>query len=493
MAITGYEGTDTIVNIPRVINGKEVKIILSFSDGVGEEKEKITKISIPNTVTEIRGHAFYGLENLTEVTIPSSITKIDTNTFEGCKSLTSIVIPNSIKEIGQYAFAYCTSLKSIVIPNSVEGIYYHAFFCCTSLQNVILSNSLTALGSETFHNCTSLKSITIPKKLDYLGDNSCGYYSNALSQVKKVPGFTIYGYYGTGAEAYAKANGFTFVGSKNSISDVAKINGIYDGAAVIYTGTEIKFPITVDSNLGSLKEGTDYKVTYTNNINAGTATITVTGINHYNGTIQKTFKIIPADLNAIVTLVTLSEDIFNYTGTEIRPIVTVVRYSDKKLLKEGSDYQVSYSDNINAGYATLSITGINNYKGTRRIGFLIKKASTSPTEQLTVVYEPTTIIKVPASVRAKVKKNKVTISWKKIKKTKKTKSLLAQIKGIEVQYSTDPSFPSATSVKVPLGKKKTKLVLKGLLPKTAYYVRVRYTDGAGGYSNWSKVKAFRTK
>ena len=107
--------------------------------------------------------------------------------------------------------------------------------------------------------------------------------------------------------------------------------------------------------------------------------------------------------------------------------------------------------------------------------------------------ERITIVTPPASVKAKAKKNKVTVSWKKIKKKKKTKALLAQIKSIEVQYSTDPSFPSATSVKVPLGKKKTKLVLKGLPPKTAYYVHVRYTDGAGGYSNWSKVKAFRTK
>ena len=117
----------------------------------------------------------------------------------------------------------------------------------------------------------------------------------------------------------------------------------------------------------------------------------------------------------------------------------------------------------------------------------------SGTTNQKIAKEPITISKAPASVKAKAKKNKVTVSWKKIKKSKKTKALLAQIRGIEVQYSEDPSFPSATSVKVPLGKKKTKLVLKRLPSKTTYYVRVRYTDGAGGYSNWSKVKAFRTK
>ena len=107
--------------------------------------------------------------------------------------------------------------------------------------------------------------------------------------------------------------------------------------------------------------------------------------------------------------------------------------------------------------------------------------------------ESVTIPKVPASVKAKAaKKGKVTVSWKKIKKTKKTKALLKQIKGIEVQLSTDPNF--ATDVRTKnLGKKKTKATFKKLQKKTVYYVRVRYTDGAGGVSNWSKVKKVKTK
>ena len=102
-----------------------------------------------------------------------------------------------------------------------------------------------------------------------------------------------------------------------------------------------------------------------------------------------------------------------------------------------------------------------------------------------------TIPKTPSSVKTKEKKNKVTVSWKKIKKTKKTKKLLAQIKGIEVQYSTDPVFGQDTITKS-VGKKKTKVVLS-LKKGMTYYFRVRYTDGAGGYSNWSGIKKARTK
>lgn len=107
--------------------------------------------------------------------------------------------------------------------------------------------------------------------------------------------------------------------------------------------------------------------------------------------------------------------------------------------------------------------------------------------------EPVTISKAPAKVKAKAaKKGKVTVSWKKIKKTKKTKALLKQIKSIEVQLSTDPSFTTDVQTKT-LGKKKTKATFKKLQKNTFYYVRVRYTDGVGGVSNWSATKKVKTK
>ena len=103
-----------------------------------------------------------------------------------------------------------------------------------------------------------------------------------------------------------------------------------------------------------------------------------------------------------------------------------------------------------------------------------------------------TIPKVPASFKAKAqKKGKVALSWKKIKKTKKTKAILKQIKGVEIQYSTDITFATDTVTKT-LGKNKVKATLK-LQKNTVYYVRARYIDGAGGVSNWSKVRKVKTK
>lgn len=113
-------------------------------------------------------------------------------------------------------------------------------------------------------------------------------------------------------------------------------------------------------------------------------------------------------------------------------------------------------------------------------------APTAPAEP------PITIAKAPASFKAKAqKKGKVALTWKKIKKTKKTKAILAQIKGIEVQYSTDPTFATNTITKN-LGKNKVKLNLK-LEKNTVYYFRARYTDGAGGVSKWSTQRKVKTK
>ena len=91
------------------------------------------------------------------------------------------------------------------------------------------------------------------------------------------------------------------------------------------------------------------------------------------------------------------------------------------------------------------------------------------------------------------KKNRVTVRWKKINKTGKTKALYNQIKSVQIQYSTDPFFPKEATITKTAKKTRTWRVIKSLKRKTVYYFRVRYADGSGGYSNWSKVMKARTK
>lgn len=104
--------------------------------------------------------------------------------------------------------------------------------------------------------------------------------------------------------------------------------------------------------------------------------------------------------------------------------------------------------------------------------------------------ETNTISKVPSSVKAKAKKNKVTVTWKKIKKAIKDKKLRKKIKGVHVQCATDKAFTDIV-VEGKVNANKTKMVLK-LQKKKTYFVRVRYV-GTDGVSKWTKAKRVKTK
>ena len=87
-------------------------------------------------VTSIGANAFHDCDRLTSITIPNSVTSIDYGAFYGCSGLTSITIPNSVTSIGGGAFENCTDLTSINIPNSVTSIGEQAFYGCSGLTSV---------------------------------------------------------------------------------------------------------------------------------------------------------------------------------------------------------------------------------------------------------------------------------------------------------------------------------------------------------------------
>lgn len=129
-----------------------------------------------------------------------------------------------------------------------------------------------------------------------------------------------------------------------------------------YTGAEIKpEPSVTDNNSRALTKGTDYTVEYSNNINAGTATVTVTGINGYSGTKSVNFEITPKSLNHVDIGVTLSPATFTYTGTTQRPTVTV-KDGTSKTLAENTDYTLVNDGGVANGTYTVTITGMGNYK-----------------------------------------------------------------------------------------------------------------------------------
>ncbi|MCD7882271.1 MAG: CAP domain-containing protein, partial [Lachnospiraceae bacterium] len=146
-----------------------------------------------------------------------------------------------------------------------------------------------------------------------------------------------------------------------------------DTSDYTYDGTEKKPVVTVAYGSTVLTEGTGYTLSYSNNVNAGTATVTITGMGYYTGSVDKTFTISPKDLEeSMVELDTANS--YTYDGTAKEASVTV---TDGAVLANGTDYSLSYSDNINAGTATVTITGIGNYTGSVAKSFTIDPANIS--------------------------------------------------------------------------------------------------------------------
>ncbi len=141
-------------------------------------------------------------------------------------------------------------------------------------------------------------------------------------------------------------------------------------SAVTYTGSAQTPTVTVKDGNTTLISGTDYTVAYSNNINAGTATVTVTGKGNYTGTKMATFTINAKNASNL-TISSIAAQ--TYTGLALTPAVTIM--NGAMTLTNGTDYTVSYSNNTNAGTATMTITGMGNYTGTKTANFTIEKAS----------------------------------------------------------------------------------------------------------------------
>ena len=114
--------------------------------------------------------------------------------------------------------------------------------------------------------------------------------------------------------------------------------------------------------------------------NAGSYPVTVKSLErNYTGSLTAYWKIVPRELkdNSSFDFI-LSPGSYTYDGTAKTPAVMVIDKglkSGQQTIKEGTDYTVSYRDNVNAGQGTVVITGQGNYTGTVEKSFTIQRAA----------------------------------------------------------------------------------------------------------------------
>lgn len=170
-----------------------------------------------------------------------------------------------------------------------------------------------------------------------------------------------------------------------------------------YDGTAKTPEVTVKDAATTLKLGTDYTVSYSDNVNAGNATVVVTGMKNYKNTVTATFAIGGTDLStakigtgndkAYGVEFDRDDKTYEYTGKEVKPAIKVVKYKAdetgnavlkennkpvvEKVLVENTDYTVDYNNNVEIGTdtATVTVTGKGGYSNTLSETFSIKTSA----------------------------------------------------------------------------------------------------------------------
>ena len=241
---------------------------------------------------------------------------------------------------------------------------------------------------------------------------------------------------------------------------ISKASVTLSTSTYAYDGKAKKPGVTVKLNGKTLKNSTDYTVSYSNNTKVGTATVKITGKGNYTGSVSKTFKIKNNFKKATVSGISNK----SYTGKNITQSITV-KYNGKTL-KNGTDYTVSYSSNKKIGTATVKIAGKGSYTGT-----ITKTFKINPAKQ--------EIQKLTAKSKA------FFVDW----------AQKGSATGYEIQYATNSKFTSAKKVTI-TNNKTDKTTISKLSGKKKYYVRVRsYTTvkGTKYYGAWSASKSVTTK
>lgn len=293
-------------------------------------------------------------------------------------------------------------------------------------------------------------------------DPTVSYMPSPTDILLSVP--TEPGYYGVieyiePNGVYGGASGVAYFQIKKA--DLNNLTYQMDTNPLVYNGSAQNPQFTIKNGSTVLKNGTDYTVTYNNNVNIGTATATITGIgDHYTGTIQKTFAI--TEKNVANLAVNLSAYSYIYTGKEKKPTVTVM--DGNKVLKKGTDYTVTYSGNKNPGTASVTVTGKGIYTGS-----VTKTFSIQP---------------IAVTMQAVAANKAATVSWSKsggstgyaIYMSTKKKGTYTQVKTVK---SSVKSFKQ-----------------KGLKKGKTYYFKVRaYKDTKQGrvYGVYSSIQSVKVK
>ena len=248
---------------------------------------------------------------------------------------------------------------------AVKGVDANGYTGTKEIQLVVLNSSQVLMSA--------VKVTGIQNKI-YTGDKvvpefTVKYGQETLEADKDYKVFCDSVEVGT-ATAVIKGIGEKYVGEKTV---TFKITGtvlkpanvqLENASNLYYTGNAIE-PVV---KISDAEQNRDFTVSYDKNVKAGTATVTVKGIGKYTGTVKKTFKIAPFDIQqnpeGKLSYQTAGMEIpYMKGGSKLKASDLKAVFNGKNLV-EGTDYTLVYSGNKKLGTATVKIKGKGNFKGT---------------------------------------------------------------------------------------------------------------------------------
>lgn len=175
VAIVGYRGEETQLEIPAMIDGKIVsrlgKNYVSGKDVYVEEGrvdeetaqkniqyyrvsglDYVTKLSFPNTVKTIGYCAFYKYQNLREIQL-NQVQIIRGRAFGETGLRGELILPDDVISVGNSAFRD-TEITSLELSSSLQSLGSTVFYQCKNLTGVLrIPVLLETIKKDTFHAC----------------------------------------------------------------------------------------------------------------------------------------------------------------------------------------------------------------------------------------------------------------------------------------------------------------------------------------------------
>ena len=416
--------------------------------------------------------------------------KTETQTIAktGHKSVTDKAIPATCTTDGKTEGSHCSVCGAVIKAQDTIKATGHKFGNWTTTKSATCTESGTQIRKCETCGATESKSLSakghtevvdkaIPATCTTDGKTEGSHCSVCGAVIKAQTTITATGHKSSGW-IVDKAASIGVKGSKHkectvckkvletaeipalSRISISKASVTLSTSTYAYDGKAKTPSVTVKVGGKTLKNDTDYTVSYSNNTKVGTAKVTITGKGNYTGSVSKTYIIKNNFKKATVSGISTKA----FTGKNITQSITV-KYNGKTL-KKGTDYTVSYSNNKSIGTATVKIAGKGSYTGT-----ITKTFKINPAKQ--------------EIQKLKAKSKAFFVDW----------AQKGSATGYEIQYATNSKFTSAKKVTI-TNNKTDKATVSKLSGKKKYYVRVRsYTTvkGTKYYGAWSASKSVTTK